>query len=183
MIRTFIALTIPDPVLDQISDLLKREFGAAYYQYKWVNRANLHLTLKFIGDIEEKLVKEISEKLIIPKAEFDKLELEFTRFGFFERNRKPAIFWAGCNFNPILDNFVNYIENSLFNMGIPKETKPFKSHLTMIRLKGDEEMEPLKRISNLQFEKIAFKPGTISFVKSELSPKGAKYFVIKNLVN
>ncbi len=182
MIRTFIALSIPEPVLDQISDFLKRELGASYYKYKWVNKANLHLTLKFIGEIEEKLAEKISDKLYIPKKDFDELALEYTKFGFFERNRKPAIFWAGCNFNPVLNNFVNYIENALFDLGIPKETKPFKSHLTLIRLKGDEEMEPLKKISSLQIDNIVFKPETISLVKSELTPKGAKYFVIKNLV-
>jgi 2'-5' RNA ligase len=182
MIRIFIALYIPEQVLGVIEERLKKELGASFYQYRWVNRANLHLTLKFIGEVEEKLADKICEKLIIAQKEFDKLTLVFSKFGFFERNGKPAIFWAGCNFNPVLNGFVNYIENSLFELGIPKEVKPFKSHLTLLRLKGEEEMEPLKKISSLHFESIEFKPEAISLVKSELSPKGAKYFVIKNLV-
>ena len=67
-------------------------------------------------------------------------------------------------------------------MGIPKEGKKFKSHLTLLRLKGDENMEPLSKLNNLTFEEISFKPESITLLKSELTPKGAKYFVIKNLV-
>jgi 2'-5' RNA ligase len=183
MIRTFISLPVPDETLDNVNSLIQRELGGDYYKYRWVNKQNLHLTLKFIGETDEKTVEKITESLKISRDEFQGLELEFSKFGFFERDRKPAIFWLGCNFNPLLIKFVNLIENSLAELGIPKEVKPFKSHLTLIRLKGDEDAEPLKNLCGLSFNKIEFKPGGIFLMKSELSPKGSKYFVIKNLVN
>lgn len=182
MIRTFIALEIPREVLEQISGLIKKELGAQFYNYRWVPPQNLHITIKFIGEIEEKVLEKIVEKLKIDARDFSNLNLEFSKFGFFERNRKPAIFWIGCNFNALLLKFVEYIEDSLFSLGIQKEEKKFKSHLTLLRLKGDENMEPLSKLNNLTFEEISFKPESITLLKSELTPKGAKYFVIKNLV-
>jgi RNA 2',3'-cyclic 3'-phosphodiesterase len=182
MIRTFIALEIPQPALDQVSHLIKKGIRSAFYSYRWVPLQNLHITIKFIGDIEENLLEKIVNKLKIDALEFDKMNLEFSKFGFFEKNRKPTIFWVGCNYNALLIKFVEYIEVSLFELGIPKEEKKFKSHLTLLRLKGDENIEPLKILSDMKFEEISFKPVSISIIKSELSSKGAKYFVIKNLV-
>ncbi len=163
--------------------MLKRASGDDYNRFKWDDRYNLTITLKFIGDIEEKRIDDILNNVTIPKLEFEKLTLELEKFGFFERNGRPSIFWLSCNFNSLLLKFVSYIESALFEAGFPKEEKKFKSHITLLRLRGDENLEPLTKLKEPKFEKISFKPEAISLMKSELSPKGAKYFVIKNLVN
>ena len=182
MIRTFISLTIPNHTIDQIFEIIKNNMGNSFYDYRWIPKKNLHITLKFIGEIEEAKVETIINALSITQQSFGELTLEFSNFGFFEKNNKPAIFWIDCNFSDLLLKFVQHIEESLAEVGFAKEERKFKSHLTLIRLKEGENIEAINKMKEVKFEKISFKPETIALMKSELTPKGSKYFVIKNLV-
>jgi len=182
MIRTFVSLRIPDAVLDDIYGFIKKEAGNSFYSYRWTPKENLHITIKFIGEIEEAKVEEICEKLFYNKAEFDKLEMNFSEFGFFERNNVPSVFWISGTLNNIITGFAKHTEDILSEIGIPKEKRLFKPHLTLLRLKGSEDLRVLRQLKEHGIDKITYKPESIELIRSELSPGGSKYYVIKNLI-
>jgi 2'-5' RNA ligase len=176
--RLFVAAEIPSDIIDRIVSFRNKVFDSA--NVKWEPVSKLHLTLKFLGDTDKEIIPEIEEilkKLLEGKA---KIPTAFTRFGAFYRNGEPKILWAGFEATEELIKLRNEIEDNFQVLGFTKETRKFKPHLTLARLKGYEDKNKILKLRKMEFNKKDFFIDKIILFKSELKPTGSVYSEIKS---
>jgi 2'-5' RNA ligase len=177
MIRLFIALKIPLHIRKEIVNFTK-EFLPGYDKYKWEQIDKVHLTLKFIGDIKEELVNEIIKKISFMN-EYKKFECGLDKFDFFYRNRKPSIFFLKLQMEERINELVIRLNKELDILNIPLEKKEFHAHLTLLRIKGNEDIIPLQKMNEIEL-KTKFIADEIALFQSRLLAHGSIY---KELLN
>ena len=177
MIRLFTALLIPDEI-KQILLTTSRSLVDNYEQYRWAAPDKIHLTLKFIGEVDEDLIEPIKKKLSFSE-EYKHFDCSITKFGFFFRNGELKILWVGLNTDERIHKLAKELNYRLSILSIPIEKRRFKPHLTVLRLKRHPGEEFVKKLKEYSFEEIKFKLKTMALIKSELFRTGARYTEIK----
>jgi RNA 2',3'-cyclic 3'-phosphodiesterase len=177
MIRLFIALKIPLHIRKEIVNFTK-EFLPGYDQYKWEQIDKVHLTLKFIGDTKEELVNEVIKKISFMN-EYKKFECGLDKFDFFYRNGKPSIFFLKLKMDERINELVIRLNKELEILNIPFEKKEFHAHLTLLRIKGYEDIIPLQKMNEIDL-KTKFTADEIALYQSRLLAHGSTY---KELLN
>ena len=141
MIRTFIAVEL-DPALKvaltDVQDSLKRELRrlAPEARVQWVRTDSIHLTLKFLGDIEESQVAGILQTLEHVGRDQTAFSVDVKGFGVFPHVRGPRVLWMG--FSGDIDRLIRLagsIDTALASLGFSVEQKPYTPHLTLARVK------------------------------------------------
>ncbi len=127
MPRLFTALEIPADIAAELRGLQQPLPGA-----KWIDAENYHLTLRFAGDIDNRLAREFSDNLADIVA--DAFELRITGLGAFGGN-DPKSVWAGVAASPLLAALAKAHERAARNAGLPPERHAFKPHVTLARLR------------------------------------------------
>ena len=178
MPRLFIALKIPRDIREKIITF-RNKAKPDYANYKWELIEKIHLTLKFIGDVKENLVEDITKEIRFVE-EYNSFDCRLTQFGFFFKNKKPRILWIGLTLNNNVDDLVERLNEGLEKFSIPSEKKTFNPHLTLKRMNGDEGKEFVESFEHFKVPEIEFKAGEIVLMKSDLLPSGSKYTEIKN---
>jgi len=178
MIRTFIALEIPEEIKEEIISLRDKNYTRKENE-KWEQKDKLHLTLKFLGDTDEKIINKIASGISNFVADQKQIELLFTGFGIFKRDGQPKVFWAGFEENQNLVNLALGINEVCSGLGFQKEVRKLKPHLTLLRIRGHENLDQLYNLTKLNVEKKKYISDTITFYKSILKPSGSEYSVIK----
>jgi 2'-5' RNA ligase len=109
----------------------------------WVPEENLHLTLRFIGEVDEILAQDLHDALLDVQAPAFSLEIAGT--GVFETGRRPHTLWASVQKSDALVRLQGKIESALVRAGCEREARKFKPHITLARLKGTslERLHPL----------------------------------------
>jgi len=131
--RLFIALSISADVRESLASLLN-ELRCADSKPRWVDPENLHVTLKFIGHIDDERLPSIVAALQKVPAP-SQIALEFRGIGFFPNDRRPTVVWVGIQAPPELAALADRVEQSLASCSISPETRPFTPHLTLARFK------------------------------------------------
>jgi len=178
-IRSFIAIHINDEIKRTLEQLIgaMREYGA---DIKWVRPDNLHLTLKFLGNIDEKQVAPISARLDAIGENNDQFSLELFGTGTFPGPRRPRVIWVGLKgYEPAVGLFGD-IDNAMAVEGFEREKRPFNPHITLGRVRSP------KGIAKLMEELVKYKDtgfGTqevdsLHLMKSVLKPGGAEYSIL-----
>ncbi len=178
MPRLFVALKIPRDIREKIITF-RNEAKPDYANYKWEQIEKIHLTLKFIGDVRENLVEDITEEIRFVE-EYNCFDCRLTQFGFFFKNKKPRILWIGLTLNDYADDIVKRLNEELVKFSIPSEKRIFNPHLTLKRMTGDEGKKFIDSFEQYKVPEIKFKAGKIVLMKSDLLPSGSKYTEIKN---
>lgn len=180
MNRLFLSLEIPEFVLDKIISIRDDIYGSSE-KIRWEKKEKLHITLKFFGDKTDFQKNKIIESLSsIDLSNYSEMQLEFNKFGLFYRNRKPVILWCGLKTSENLNNLFSEIELVLEKIDIKKEKRKFKPHLTLLRLRGRENLSKIKNITDYDLNGIKFKPEKIILFNSELKPTGSEYTEVKS---
>lgn len=129
--RLFVALDVPEDTRQALAALI-RKFEGICRGARWVRAENLHITLKFIGEVEEAKLSAI-ETCLSQLNSRDPFEIKFHRFGFFPNERRPRVFWVGMESGPSMAELATEIDSNLQPMGVPHEEKEFRPHLTLAR--------------------------------------------------
>ena len=167
--RTFISINISEEIrkeIKKIQDLLPEFFG------KKTELQNLHLTLKFLGEIEENKTEEVKEKL--REIKIEKFATEINEIGVFSDDfiRIVWLHMEDC------DNLQKQIDKVLKNLF--KLERRFMSHLTIARIKGLKDKKGfLQDLKKIKIEKIKFKVDKFYLMKSELTAEGPRYSVLE----
>ncbi len=178
MTRLFIALKIPYEIKKKIFEL-RNELLPDWGKYKWEKEDKIHLTLKFIGEVDEKKVRQISQSLNFIENYF-KFDCTISRFGFFFNRGAAKILWVGLSTDNTLYNVVDEINDLLEKVSIPRDERKFKSHITLLRIKDkDSHGFPVKNFEEFEMPKIKFAAEEAALIKSELTPETSKYTEIK----
>lgn len=176
-IRTFVAVEIPGNILSKIREVQE---GIKGYGFKisWVRPENIHLTLKFLGNIEAVDVEKISNAISNTAKGYTPISLAAKGIGVFPDIRRPRVLWVGLTGQiETLVNLQKTLDENLKAFGFPEEKRSFKGHLTLGRIKT--KINPKKLGDALMacrsFESETFTAGEVILYKSELKPSGAVY--------
>jgi RNA 2',3'-cyclic 3'-phosphodiesterase len=178
--RLFVALSIPAEVRANLSALIQK-LRCADAHPRWVNPDNLHVTLKFIGEVSPQKVPAICHALATIQSP-DPLHLEFRDVGFFPNIRRPSVAWIGITSPPAFALLAAEVNRVLAPLGIPREEKPFAPHLTIARFKENRIPPAL----STEIEKWkdrgfgTFSAREIHLIESRLKSSGAQYTTLRS---
>jgi len=128
MMRLFVGLALPQSLKDRLAPLMAGLPGA-----RWVPPENLHLTLRFVGEVDEREAALLDEALVtIERSPF---ELQVSGCGIFAQRRGPEAVWIGVASTPPLVDLQAAIERAAVRAGLAPEEKRFRPHITLARLK------------------------------------------------
>jgi len=176
-IRTFICIPLPKEIIIQLRDyqIFLKTFGRGV---RWVRPAGMHITLKFIGDIEESQVEEIEDKIKIVAKDFSPFDVTIKGTGAFPYLERPKVFWLGIE-EPThsLEKMHDQVQMELAKIGYPREERSFSPHLTMGRVKFSDKTIPkiASALERKPIEECSFTANEIVLMKSDLESTGAIY--------
>lgn len=170
MMRLFVGLALPTELATRLESL-----GGGVPGARWVAARNLHLTLRFVGAVDEEQAEDLHHQLAsLRSPEFDVHLHGFGTFG----GRKPRALWVGVEPNPRLDALQSRIERLTQNAGLEPETRNFTPHVTLAWLKD----APADRIAAFMRHhapfSAAFAVSAICLYQSHLHAQGAEYQVV-----
>ncbi|MBU0909896.1 MAG: RNA 2',3'-cyclic phosphodiesterase [Proteobacteria bacterium] len=167
MIRLFVAVDLPENIKDELGRICFGLPGA-----KWVPPDQLHLTLRFIGEVDGGLFREIREDLENVEAKGFPMRLQ--GLGYFPPRKEPRVLWVGMEKSELLLQLRKRVDRQLTQLGIPAEKRNFSPHITIARLRET----PLVRLTNFLsgnalFSLPEFQVDSFYLYSSVLTPKGA----------
>ena len=171
--RLFIAIDIPEDLKEKLSRVVTR-LKKFNLDAKWVNSANIHMTLKFLGEVAEEQLDKIKNIISVTAGNFGRLELSTGKFGFFPNETSPRVFFISTDKEEILKNISFQLEDQLESLGFPKEGR-FKSHLTIARFRTKRNIDCLKNEMKGMTIEAKFAVTEIILFKSTLKPTGPVY--------
>lgn len=171
--RVFIAVDLPQKIrtdLAKATDVLRQSGVRA----SWVKQENLHITMKFLGDVEEELLPEIKDWLDQVGAESQRFQTCLRDHGFFPPQGRPRILYVATDQTDRFSQIVKGIDSRLVCAGFERERK-FTSHITLARIKVPDKLEKLRAaLRTLKFSG-RFEVNGLSLYRSVLMPSGARY--------
>lgn len=182
--RLFVALDLPDEVHQKLRGLIA-ELRNECPDIRWVHPEGIHVTLKFIGHVDEAKAHEIQQAL--GKIHSDRpVTMEFRGMGFFPNERRPRVAWCGVHGSDNLAKLATDMEAALEPLGIERETRPYTPHLTLARI--DAEKVPRAQIEKLfatakKFEDSSFgseRETEFQLYESVTKPSGAEYKMLQS---
>ena len=192
--RLFIALDLPQEV-KRAAQAVQAELKPCGADVKWVAPANMHLTLKFLGEAEESLLPDIKQGLAGTCAECPALELGVSGCGAFPTKGKPSVVWLGLTGElERLQGLAAAIEAAMAGLGFEPEDRPFKPHLTLGRVRrprgkksasadaGPGAMELKRTLAGLRaYKGPDFQANHVILMMSSLTPSGPIYKPLQTL--
>ena len=176
-IRCFVAIEIPEAIqtlLTSIQEELRKDIRGT----SWVKRGNIHLTLKFLGDVAPNrisTIKNVIEQVVGTRSPFS---MEIGGIGVFPNLTRPRIIWAGVKTGADeVTAIAREINIGLSRHGFERDEKPFRPHLTLARLKRRIDLKPLVDVFQ-QYDTIngaTMLVNQIRVIQSQLRQSGAVY--------
>lgn len=173
--RVFVALDVPEETGQALGSLI-RKLEKAASGARWVRAEGIHITLKFIGEIDGQTVEQVKRQLAEVRSA-EPVNIAFRDFGFFPDDRHPRVFWVGLDASANLAELAADLEARLERLGIPREARPFRAHLTLARFRSVDGLprlrEALDRVTSREFG--ATTASEFHLYRSTLKPSGAEY--------
>lgn len=182
--RIFIAVSISEEARRKISDYietLQSEFNNL--KVGWEKAEKLHITLKFLGDVEPEKLSVLLEAIEKKAGILSKFTVSIERTGVFPNERKARILWLGLiDESGGLRKIYELLENECEKIGFKKEKRAFLPHLTIARLRTPHESTQLaKKHLAKEFEPAGFEVCEIVIYESRLQPSGSVYIPVKRI--
>lgn len=183
-LRAFIAVELPETALTcalKIQDVLK----SLRFKMKWIPPENMHLTLKFLGDIHPEDREKIEAAVSDLGGTCGPVSLAVSGMGVFPGVKKARVVWCGLKGDvPSLIQLQHRLDERLTDLGFPKEKRPFKGHLTLARIKGaaspKQLVDAMQAVSGI--ESAPFQVEAMTLFRSDLRPTGAVYTPLKQVL-
>ncbi len=170
-VRAFVAVLLSEAAAREAERLLERLRPLA--RCRWVTREQLHITLRFLGELSPAVVERV--RAAMATVTVQPFDIELYRAGAFPNLTRPRTLWLGGDRGtPELTALAGRVNDALFGVGIPRNGRPFSPHLTLARSDGSPLppalMRELERVPS-----IAWCCAGISLMRSRLMPRGAVY--------
>ncbi len=181
LLRTFIAVEIPGSIHQAIlqkTEALRDTLGTA--SVRWVPVQNIHLTLKFLGDVSLANVEILTQMLGVEAGKVDPFELQIGGLGSFPSLKRPRVLFVGIQAPAALEALYRGIDSACARLGYPSDQRRFSPHLTLGRVKQDATASDQQKIRRILDEIKIDSLGTarvdsVHLYKSELKPNGSVY--------
>lgn len=180
--RVFIAVPLSTEVralLGEIQGKL-RSFGA---DVKWTAISGIHLTLKFLGEMDPADLPRLRVAMHEVSPSAHPFALQLRGLGGFPDLRHPRVLWCGLAGDiPLLESLQKDVEHACLDMGFPREERPFQPHLTLGRVRGKSNLQPLlDYIKICGTQEQGFGVSEFDIYQSVLKPQGAVYTVLEKI--
>jgi 2'-5' RNA ligase/ribosome silencing factor RsfS/YbeB/iojap len=183
-LRAFIAIKIPDLIqkkLEETRNLLEIPRSTAV---RWVTPSDIHLTLKFLGEIPFSDIERIHTAMLETVAGYHPFSVEVYGLGAFPGLNRPRVFWVGLRHYEDLLRLQSQIDQILLTLGHKGEDRPFTPHLTLGRVSDQAVPAEIRRIvEKIQLSKVdtlgEIHVDCIHLIRSELKPGGPIYTLLK----
>jgi len=175
-IRTFIAVEIPDEARDVISSVIS-ELRGFCSGVRWVPPENLHLTLKFLGNLNPERLSALRSALGGALVGARAFGITLSGIGAFPDLRRPRVFWIGVgDGREDFEELYNRVEDALSGEGFPREGRRFSPHLTIGRVKSPKGLGgAASKIADITFPPQKFIVDEVVLMRSDLKPSGPIY--------
>ncbi len=177
MVRCFLAINLSPETKDFLSETIEHFRPLFRKRVRWVKPENCHLTLKFLGEIQEEKLASIEKKARDVAKNFSPFELSLSATGVFPNPKFPRVLWLGLKGDlPVLKSLQANIEDSLSTIGFEPEKRPFSPHVTIGRVKarGANPIE-LKDFLTLSPPLLRTPVKDFALYQSILHPSGPEY--------
>ena len=180
-LRTFIALPLPDEWIGQLAETIAELSRALPYGVRWVSPSGIHLTLKFLGATDSRIVPRVMDAIADNFAEASPPLLSLSVLGTFPGGRNPRVIWAGVSGGAEgLEDLHHRAEQAVSGLGWSEDGRPFRPHLTLGRVRDRVNARQRQAMSDAvaraRLPAIrSWRPDTVRLYRSELTPRGALY--------
>lgn len=181
MVRAFLAIDLPEVLRSQLA-LVQGELKRSAADVRWVPVGNIHLTLKFFGNVPDEEIDPLARVAREVAKDQDPFKLTVTQAGAFPNTRSPRVVWLGMGGDVVpLTQFYYRLEKAFAALGHPPEDRAFNPHLTLGRVRSPKGRERLsKALQELPgLNGPPFLVHEIVLFQSNLSPQGATYTPLK----
>jgi 2'-5' RNA ligase len=170
-IRLFVGIPMPDEVLDRLLELEGGVPGA-----RWLEPDAIHLTLRFVGEVDGHAFRDI--RMALAEVRRESFEMALKGVGFFPPRGPLRILWAGVAPQPKLVELRNAVERAVVRSGQEPERRKFHAHVTLARLNGSPPGRVARFLENhALFRTEPFLVDHFLLYSSTLHPKGSQYHV------
>lgn len=192
MVRAFLAVNLSEALRTKLTNIhseLKQRLGGELtkkVRVSWVQPSSLHLTVKFLGDIDEQLIGPMQEAMENALSSHRAIEITLDRLGVFPRLQQPRVLWVG----PLelwekgqdaaqLASLHRAVDDCCSSLNLAPDTRPLSPHLTLARIKeGERDFGQILARSGLLDKPVSaglIVVDAIALMKSELRPTGSVY--------
>src|SRR6516165_10166415 len=175
--RLFLAVDLPDQVRHELA-VVQNALKPLTDSARWVSPDSIHITLKFLGEVPEKVVDDIDTALA--GLSWKPFTVTVHGVGFFPGNRSPRVFWAGME-APTMQDLAEELDSRMERVGFDKEKRAFRPHLTLARAR-DTRIDSSLVTASAKYEEHNFGSFTadrVFLIKSTLNPSGPVYEKLK----
>jgi 2'-5' RNA ligase len=175
-LRTFIGI-FPPPEIQRTIAAIQSTFKVDNSLVRWESQNKFHITVKFLGDVGEKQLRQLQALLDAGAETIPPFEITLLSVGCFPSVHSPKIVWIGSppDDNPDLVQCFGAVEEACAEVGFKKDERAFHPHITLGRGKGKISGNLIKTIENTTFEPLKFPCTELLVMKSDLSPSGSTY--------
>jgi 2'-5' RNA ligase len=177
-LRLFCAVELSEELRSRVAERARR-LRAEFPEVRaaWERPEKLHITLKFLGDTEPARVEDLSHAAARAVSNVEPFELIVEEPGAFPPHGQPRVLWLGIvDASGSLAFMQHELETECAAAGFPRESRPFKPHLTLARIRSPQGARELAAAHReTPFEPQRFKVSELILMRSELSPQGSRY--------
>lgn len=168
--RLFVALTPPDRALDEVESLTA-PYRASYPRLRWVARDRWHVTLSFLGEVDDERLESLLPRLDAAARRHCPLNLSFAGAGAFPRTTRARVVWLGLAGEiAALADLAASVAAAARGTGIAQEKRAFSAHLTVARCREPADVRPLVEALS-PFAGSAWTAGAMHLIRSHLGPQ------------
>ena len=180
--RVFVAVELPEEVKNQIASV-QDEFKKIPTQVSWVKQGNIHVTLKFLGEVEEEKMKEVFTAAERGCKGTKKFRMSLKGLGGFPNLNRPRVIWVGtASGEKELCELQGRVETELEKVGFPREDRKFTAHFTIGRVRFPKGIEQLaEKVEKTGFTSSEFTVEQVVVMQSQLNPAGSIYTPLKQI--
>lgn len=181
VIRAFIAIDLSLDIQHRLDDVLQNyKSQLANIPIRWVAATNIHLTLKFLGDVSLSNLNILTDMIQAEISAHHQFDISVGGSGAFPNIHQPRVIWVGVEAPPALNAIQNGIETTTTRLGYTREERAFSPHLTLGRVSRNATSQDVKAISKvLEVTRVGFLGATcvekVYLYRSDLQPTGAVY--------
>ena len=175
--RLFIAVGFPVEIRRSIA-ALGSELGRQGVPARWVPYTDMHLTLKFLGEVPAARLDDVAAAMGAVAGVTGPMKLRFERVGAFPSPRRPRVIWVGLESEPRIRLLHDALDRRMTEFGIPRENRPFRPHVTLGRTSRDAgpgEFVDFERRAREMCLDAEVEVRGIDLMRSHLEPTGARY--------
>ncbi len=181
VIRAFIAINLSPEIITRLEDVLRDlQARSSKSPVRWTPAGNIHLTIKFLGDVSVANIDMLTKMLKVEAARHAEFEISVGELGAFPNIRRPRVVWVGVKAPPELEALQYGVEHEMARLGYALEERSFSPHLTLGRVSRNAGSDDLQRLGELLGRtKVGFlgavKVQNIHLYRSDLHPTGSIY--------